>query len=170
MSKKKYDSGEIYRFLKGNNWVLDTTPANNLGDYQTTLRYVNRSGQHVQNNLYGPTLITNLKRRIQANMLGYIEEHKKIERDINSVWYVNAREHLKMKSNALKDKNNPPVNTYIGKRFPVTISQNDDFDSFIEKVCDNWATREEDLKKEGISYSCFLQEMRRREIRGTTER
>ena len=89
-------------------------------------------------------------------MLGYTEERKKLERDINSVWHVNAIEHLKMKSNALKDKNNPPVNTYIGKMFPVTISQNDDFDSFIEKVCDNWATREDDFKKEGGNSATYI--------------
>ena len=75
--------------------------------------------------------------------------------DINSVWYVNAREHLNMKSSALKDKNNPPVNTYIYKRFPVIISQNDDLDSFIEKVCDNWAYREEDFKKEGGNSATY---------------
>ena len=72
-------SGEIYRFLKVNNWVLDTSAANNLGDYQTTVIYVNSSDQHVLNNFYGPTFITNLQRRMQANMLGYMEEHNKLE-------------------------------------------------------------------------------------------
>ena len=30
-SKRKYDSGEVYRFLKGNTWFLIAAPANNLG-------------------------------------------------------------------------------------------------------------------------------------------
>ena len=38
-SKKKYDNGEIYRFLKGNTWVLDTSAPNNLGDYQNNPNY-----------------------------------------------------------------------------------------------------------------------------------
>ena len=74
---------------------------------------------------------------------------------MNSDWYVSARKHLKMKSNALKDKNNPPVSIYLGKNLQVTIRQNDDFDCFIEKVCDNWATRDEDFKKEGDNSATY---------------
>ena len=132
-------ANKAYQYSKSNHWIIEVGQSNNLGDYQAELSFVNRSNEHIVNNFYGPAVFKNQENHLREDILKYIGEHKNSGRDAGSVWYINAKETIELKSNSPRYRNKPEFKRDIDRRFPVIPSNDEDWKEYIEKVIKYWA-------------------------------